>query len=314
MEHHTAATLFKVGIGFLESEKYKLAIAYFDKTIQMEPRHSGAYGHRGMAWFRLLHIENAIEDLGKAIALDGQNHNAWFNRGVIFSEQHRYEEALRDFEGAHLAYPEHIIYLAYLASAQLNLKQYTAAIATCNALLRLAPDDVNGLSFRAFAHSMLQEYRQALADEKKLVRLFPDDATHCNNAGYSCSKLGQWQEALDYLESALFIDPRYAYALNNRGYVKYRLGKHTAALRDINASLEVDPSNSYAYKTGRWSTLRPTNGKRRCQTCARPGNWASGSSTAPRWTTCSGWSSANRRGSKRSDSKRYPGIATCANG
>ena len=59
-----------IGTGFLDTFRYKKAIDYFTKAIEINPKNSQIFELRGIAWFRIFNIDQALNDTSKAIEHD----------------------------------------------------------------------------------------------------------------------------------------------------------------------------------------------------------------------------------------------------
>ena len=240
--------LIQIGIGFLDTGKYEKAIEYFTKSIETDPNYSEAYEYRGIAQYKILKIPEALTDLNKAVKINPQNHNAWFNKGEIHFFRKEFIEAEACYLKANETYTGSFFYLSGLAEVSLKLKKYQPALNYCNEILKDAPADAIALTFRISAYAGLKNYNNAIKDCLKLLDLDKKTSTRYNNLGFYYSKIGELRKAENNLNVALQLNPTHPYALDNLGYVYYLQDKLEPALNQINKSLEIDPSNSYGYK------------------------------------------------------------------
>ena len=58
------------------------AIRDFNKSIELNSKHSSSFNNRGFAKARLEDYRGAISDYDKAIILDDKNMDAYYNRGL----------------------------------------------------------------------------------------------------------------------------------------------------------------------------------------------------------------------------------------
>jgi len=244
----TESELIEIGVGLLETRKYKKSIEIFTQAIQINPANSEVFELRGIANFRLFSIEEALTDTSKAIEIDSENHRAWYNKGEILKYQAKYEEAEYCYRQADKIYQHSLFYLTGLIETTLAQKKYDESIFFCTQILNEQPADVIALTNRGLAYSLQFNYQAGINDYLKLIEIGKRNSTIYNNMGYWYSKLGQLKKAYNNLSVALQINSTHPYALNNMGYVSYLEGNNVKALELINKSLEIDPSNSYAYK------------------------------------------------------------------
>ncbi len=83
---------YKTGNEMMRNGSNEDAIPYYDKTIQLNPEHIGAWNNRGIALSRLKRYEEAINCYDKAIEINPNHANAWYNKA----------KALRDMAQAYL--------------------------------------------------------------------------------------------------------------------------------------------------------------------------------------------------------------------
>ena len=60
------------GIAKLQLGKFKEAIKYFDKYIELNPQDDGVYNNRGIAKFQIGKFKEAIKDFDKSIEINPQ--------------------------------------------------------------------------------------------------------------------------------------------------------------------------------------------------------------------------------------------------
>jgi tetratricopeptide (TPR) repeat protein len=73
------------------------ALQDYDRAIELEPDSSQIFFDRGLARNEINSYEAAIEDFDRALELDPENDSAMFNRGIAKYELKRFDEALKDF-------------------------------------------------------------------------------------------------------------------------------------------------------------------------------------------------------------------------
>lgn len=242
------AELLKIGIGLLDTNKYKKAIEFFSQVIEINPANAESYEYRAIASFKIYDVESALADIQKALELDPENHNAWFTKGEIFRYKKEYEQAEFCYIQADKIYPDSFVYLTGLMQAASPQKKYSEAIGYCNQILKESPLDDIALHYRGHAYAKQKNYAAAIKDFLKLIEIGKQTATNYNNLGFWYSKIGEVRKAYNNLSIALQLNATHPYALDNMGYVHYLKGDYDKAILCINQSLEIDPSNSYGYK------------------------------------------------------------------
>jgi len=79
-----ARLYWEVAISYSEDEEYELAIAEFDKAIQLIPENPEMYIDRGMSYYNLCQYQRAIEDYAKAIEFDADNSQVYRCRADVY--------------------------------------------------------------------------------------------------------------------------------------------------------------------------------------------------------------------------------------
>jgi len=240
--------LMNIATGFLDTNKYKEAIEFFTKVIDINPANSQAFELRGVAWYNLNDPERALQDSDLAIQVDNENHPAWYNKGLLLMHKELYTDAEFCFKEADKLYPDSLSYITGIIQTTFRQKKYEASIHYCNQILKEYPADKIALKYRALNYAAQLKYMPAIKDYLKLIEVGKPTAGKYNNLGFWYSKVGDLKKAHNNLSVSLQLNPTHPYALDNMGYVKHLMGDHTKALELINQSLEIDPSNSYGYK------------------------------------------------------------------
>ncbi len=136
---------------------------------------SAAYEARGRAYRELGDTDGAIEDFTTALAKDGTNTNALFQRSATYALKEEYQSAIRDSELALQRQPEgrHIRKLNGLLLFKTG--KPNEAILELNAVLEDEPHDVSTLLMRAVAHLDTGEKGSAERDARRALEIDPED-------------------------------------------------------------------------------------------------------------------------------------------
>lgn len=144
-------------------KRYSRAIDLYNNIIEIVPDNSDAYFNRGIAYSDINEFEKAITDYTKVISFNDTDIDAFINRGIAYYNIHEYQNAMDDF----------------------------------NRVISLVPDDAAAYDYRGVVYTMLEEYDNAIADFNRVIAL---------DAGYvSCYT--HWAEALMH-KSLLYEEPK----------------------------------------------------------------------------------------------------------
>ena len=259
--------------------------------------------HRAQGAYAAGNYTLAIEYLGRAIQsgeLDSaQLAEAYYDRGVAYSEQGEYERALADYQQALNLKPDFTEAAISLGALYNALGEYARAVTTFTAIIQSKPDAADAHYNRGNAYVALGEFQQALTDYNRALQLEPDNAETYYNRGNVYFMLGQWQPAVADYTQAIRLNPRHVMAYNNRGIAYRALEQHQRAIADYDRAIRLAPSCTGPITTVATPTAPWGNGARRLPTTIGP---SASIPIPPRPTTIGGWLTkpwASRGGRKK---------------
>ena len=100
MTPHYADAYFNRGNSYAQQQKYDLAIADYERAIEIDPDDSNAYYNRGCYYFQRKEYDLAIADFNRTIKLDSHDADAYFERGNTYAKLGKYNLAKTDREKA----------------------------------------------------------------------------------------------------------------------------------------------------------------------------------------------------------------------
>ena len=201
----SAETYFLRGNACYDLGLYDLAIANYNKAIQLKPDYDHIYNNRGLAKIWGGQHFAAISDFDKAIQLKPDYADAYYNRG--FAKDH--------------------------------LGQYTAAISDYDKAIQLESNAADAYVNRGVAKHKLRQYLAAISDFDKAIQLKPNDAMAYYNRGLAKYYLGQYFAAISDCDKAIQLKPDYADAYYNRGLAKALLNRTWEAKQDLRTALRL---------------------------------------------------------------------------
>jgi len=84
------------GANLIKEGKYKEAIDALNKAVEMDPNCAEAYFNRGLAYGKLGRHEKAIEDFSEAIKLNPNYADAYYNRAAAYFYLKKYSKTMED--------------------------------------------------------------------------------------------------------------------------------------------------------------------------------------------------------------------------
>ncbi len=145
----------------------------------------------GNGHFYKKEYDEAIECYDRAMELDANNPEAWFDKGCALGKQKRYDEAIEWYDKA----------------------------------MEMKPDYAFGLNNKGNALDNLGRPGEAIEWYDKALEIEPDDAITLSNKGLALDKLGKHKETIESYDKALEINPNHADALYSKGIAQEELEK-----------------------------------------------------------------------------------------
>ncbi len=158
------------GTIYNNQSKYKLAMADFDRTLELFPNFPAALGDRSRLKFALNNdTQGAIQDVSKSLDLLKDAHNYAF-RGYLYSKIGKNELANQDFATAISMDARDASIYEYRGNAALEQGRFKSAILDYTSAINLQPCATD-YAERGSAYFYIENYDSALSDYKTAARL-----------------------------------------------------------------------------------------------------------------------------------------------
>ncbi len=204
-----AAAVQARGIVHGQADRYELALADFDRALELRPDYEDALGGRGVTFRLMERYEDALADFTRVIDLDPNVARAFAHRGKTYRLMERYEDALADLTRA----------------------------------IDLDPNYAWAIADRGLTYRSMKRYEDALADLTRAIDLDPNSAWAIAGRGETYRLMKRYEDALADFTRAIDLDPNYAWAIIHRGGTYWRMGRYEEALADLTRAVELDPED-----------------------------------------------------------------------
>ncbi len=175
--------------------EYEKAVKTYDRAIALDPDFADAYYNRGLAKIHLKEFQEAIEDFDKAITLKPDDIFCYLNRGVARDQLKEFQGAIEDFDKAIDLDSEYPYSYVNRGIAKARLGEHKKAVEDFDKAIALKSDDAAFYLNRGIAKARLGEHKKAIEDFDKAIELKPDDAESYSNRGESNKKLGNTKQS-----------------------------------------------------------------------------------------------------------------------
>ena len=238
-EFMTMAHAIKSRIHYLLDEKDE-AIEHLGKCIALQPEDPEAYKERAQIYYELKHYELADKDYERIIALDRGNELGYMGLGRNAVAQEKYDEAIKQFDYVVKMYNDYSSGYSFRAEAYIKKGEYAKAADDIVKALEINEDN------KAFY--LLQD----MADSAKLIM-----ESKLKSKGLKDNSNPQWQQyqgvvneyvkdyakAIEYYKKAMEMYPSAYNAY--RIYTCYEaMGRYPQALEYIDYTIEMDSTDN----------------------------------------------------------------------
>ncbi len=212
-----------------------------DKTV------AEAYYNRGILFMNEKRNEEAIKDFNKVVELKPGYANSYNGRGVIFTNEKRNDEAIKEFNKAielNRGYADAYNNRGFLF---MNENRNEEAVKDYNKAIELKPGYADAFYNRGSVFVGQRRIEEAIKDFNKAVELKPNYAEAYNIRGSVFVGQRRNEEAIIDFNKAIELKPDYAGAYYNRGIVFVNVKRNEEAFRDFTRAIELKPDYAIAY-------------------------------------------------------------------
>lgn len=237
--------------------KWKNGEVLFTELIRVYPNLPFGYNNRGYMYYRWQkNNEKALADFTKAITIDSTYYQAWGNRGVLYYNTQRYDEAIHDFTVSLRYKPNDDGSLIGRANTYSTIKKFDLALPDYNKYLPIKPDDAKAWMWRGTALFNLEKTDSAMADFEKAhsMKLFlkPEEqlafeAEVIYWKGLVMNRERNYQAALNLFNQSVNLNPDRAETYSWRGIAHYNLKHLPEAIADYTTAINLNPNDAASF-------------------------------------------------------------------
>jgi len=166
----------------MKKGQLNLAMADFNKAIELNPQNETAYANRGIIYGSMSQKDLAIADYNKAIELNPQNPANYIIRGITYESKHQYDLAIADFNKIielNPQNPQNFIAYDNRGNAYKDQRQLASALADYREAIKLNPQYayayydqaavLNALGMKAEAINSVKQFLQYASPGDALI-------------------------------------------------------------------------------------------------------------------------------------------------
>lgn len=207
---------------FFRTSAWKNSISLYSDIIKKYPHSFVALNSLGAEHMLNKNYDQSLGYLNAAINENVNYYKGYYNRGLLYAQTNRMQEALADFTKAIdlKQYPK-----AYVARANVyyTLHDYPKALADARTVLKTEPQNTKALYVIATCYDEMNELDQALDYYNKVLYFVNDNPLFYLRRAILYGKLQNLRACLNDLETATGLDPAFAEAYYWKGVAKANL-------------------------------------------------------------------------------------------
>ena len=139
--------------------------------------------------------EKALQYYTEAIELNPDYAEAYYQRGVIYSEMHQYEKAIENFNKAIQILPNYGAAYHYRGRSYYFLKDFKKALEDLNKVIKINPKYSKAYSLRANIYYILKDYQKAIEDYTMAIQIQPMEADNYESRAECYEDMGENEKA-----------------------------------------------------------------------------------------------------------------------
>ena len=201
------------GIARQSQEKYKEAIADYDKGLEFRPEDQPMLSNKAVACIQSKDYRGAEKVFDVIMKLYSKDSKNYMTRGAMYAEEGDTIKALADYSKA------------------ITLDPYYAPTYGNRALLLYDKHDLKG----------------ALADLNEAIRLNTRESGYFINRGLVRYQMNDLRGAMEDYDQVINIDSHNQIARFNRALLRSQVGDDNKAIEDFDVVIEQEPDNYIAY-------------------------------------------------------------------
>ncbi|MGD9981093.1 MAG: tetratricopeptide repeat protein [Hyphomonadaceae bacterium] len=193
----------------------------------------------------------ALADFGRAMRIDRNNPQAYFERGLVHQARGAYDFAIRDFDLALTLQPNLQPALDRRAEAlQLRNQAFLTELAQLNEALAETPTNSGLLNNRCWIRAINDaDLPLALVDCNAAILADPTNTAALDSRGLVHLKLQNYEAALADYEAAFAAEPERGHFLYGRGLARLGLGQAAEGQSDLAEAERLEPGITAIYRT-----------------------------------------------------------------
>jgi protein O-GlcNAc transferase len=241
--------------------QHEIAVQYIGRAIQLKGDEAAFHSNLGNALRDQGKLDEAVASYRRALGLKPKFAEAHNNLGVALGAQKKLEDAIAAWRRALKFKSDFPDALYNLGNALKEQGKTDEALDAWHRVLKFRPDHAEAWNNIGNALAERGKIDDAIAAWRECVRIRPPYAEAHNNLGNALQQRGDHEEAIASHRRALEIRPDYAEALSNLGAALEAAGHGDAAIASFQRALALEPD----YAEGHYNLANALAGQKKSE-------------------------------------------------
>ena len=236
-----------LGLLQFQQGKYPDARRLIERAVAINPRFAPALANYGNVLNVLGEKEAALAAYRAALESDRDNFDANYGLGLCYLKANDPDAAENHLLISIRIRPESAVAHAQLGIVFHEQQRHVEAVREYSKALELDSTVAGWYRYRGSAYQFLGEHKKAVADFSECVRRNPQSAPTHYGLGTSLRRLDDIDGAVAEYREALKIDPGFAWARNDLGNALRAKGQYEEAVKQFEQSVKLNSNDADAY-------------------------------------------------------------------
>lgn len=209
-------------ITFMRSTVWKNSVSLYSDILKNYPHSFVALNSLGAQYMLNNNYDLSLRYLNAAINENTNYYKGYYNRGLLFAQTDRMQDALKDFNKA-IALKNYYKAYAGRAATYYALKDFSKAIMDAETTLKLDPNNLKANYVLANCYDDLNQLDKAIVYYNAVILISPENPLYYMRRAIVCGKTQNYIACLQDLETCIALDKNYAEAYYWKGVVKVNM-------------------------------------------------------------------------------------------
>ncbi|NIR47535.1 tetratricopeptide repeat protein [candidate division KSB1 bacterium] len=255
-----AEQFHKIALMHAKNKNFVEAINSWVKAISLNSNDPDYYFNLGIAFFEIKNYKESIENLNKALSLCPIYYKAHIILGTVYLKVRQFEDSEQHLKESINFYPNHALAYLNLGAVYSILKRYDDAITAFSKALELSPNEVRAHFGIGKIYSLKNDSEKANSYFKRVIELDQKGqlANHAKRAMMS-KPVENGEGASESVESVEAVNTSDYERLYQEGYKAFLFTDYNKAIMMYNGYLKRKPDDDFVWFSLSEAYLRAGN-------------------------------------------------------